>query len=163
MSKLDAQESANVMAEYLENIETAKNATLKVGILADTKGLTNYIDKETGEIGETVLEVGSKHEFGTSEVPQRSFLRMPLFVKKKNLEKTMANQFKLVVEEGKDALDALSIVGIKATNIISDAFDTGGFGQWKDISPTTKEEKGSTGILKDTLALRNSITYVVTK
>jgi hypothetical protein len=160
MTKANAQEAANIMAQYLENIEIAKKATLKVGILSED-ALTVYVDKETGEVGSTVLEVGAKHEFGTDGVPRRSFLRMPLFVKRKAIEKTMVKQFELVVEEGKSALDALGLVGFKATNTIIEAFETGGFGNWQDISQTTKDEKGSNGILKDTLALQNSIKSVV--
>lgn len=153
------QETADLIADFLKNIEDAKKMKVEVGI-HEAEGLTVYVN-EDGEQESTVVEVGAKHEYGSENTPLRSFLRMPFFVKSKELEKTLETQFRLVAEEGKPASDALGIVGLKAQQISQDAFTNGGYGNWTPLSPTTIEEKGSSQILIDTGALGQSITWKV--
>jgi hypothetical protein len=64
-------------------------------------------------------------------------------------------------EYGATGLPRRSFLSVIATNYSKEAFVTRGFGQWPDISQSTKEAKGSSQILIDTGTLRNSITYVV--
>lgn len=109
--------------------------------------------------GETVLEVGAAHEFGYG-VPQRSWLRLPFNQRREDIAQTIQDEWSEVVD-GKDPEQALGLIGVKARNISVGAFRTGGYGQWEDISETTKELKNSSQILLDTGTLRSSITWVV--
>lgn len=125
---------------------------IRVGILAagarhdkNSNGLTN-------------AQVGAFHEFGTSTLPIRSFLRMPL---KDHLPKKLetSNAFnkdvlKQVVDQGK--LTAwLKLVAFFAEATVSDAFATGGFGTWIKSDMTHKKNHQT---LVETQQLRNSIT-----
>ena len=139
---------------YLKNLEKAKRGHIAVGLPAEEVGGTVYDD------GQTVVQVGAQHEFGAG-VPRRSFLRTPFAVKKDDMDKAVAKQFKDVFERGKTAEKALGLIGTVAVNIVKGAFLTGGYGEWPDITDNTKEAKGSSQVLIDTGTLRNSITYVV--
>lgn len=105
----------------------------------------------------TNADVGAIHEFGGEKMPQRSFLRMPITEKlQKELENSNAfteDTLKEVVKQG-SFLPWLYDLAALAEKIISDAFDTGGFGKW----PKTKTENNTGMTLVDTQQLRNSIT-----
>ena len=140
---------------YYANLLKAKNLSVAVGLVQG---------KATGRVyknNQTVVEVGTKNEFGEGNTPQRSFLRTPFIVKNADIANAIISQFKLVAEKGKDAEKAIKTVGIEAENISKEAFVTGGYGQWPALSPVTTKRKGSTQILIDTGILRSSITSEV--
>lgn len=140
---------------YLANLEKAKSMGVYVGLPAEKVGGAIYGD------GMTVIQIGAIHEYGLGNNPERSFLRTPLSDPKQGLNKFINNQFKLVLERGRDAEQALGLVGTKAVNISKGAFRSKGYGVWVDIKPETKRRKGSSQTLIDTGTLRNSITYIV--
>lgn len=107
--------------------------------------------------------LGAIHEFGTSKMPMRSFLRVPIA---DNLQKRLDNAGAFTEEEMKEVirqgsftpwLEKLAIIG---EGIVQDAFDSGGFGKWPAWK--TKGYSNNTGqILVDTQQLRNSISSEV--
>ena len=153
MKKLTPRQASNGIFKYLTNIEQAKRSTVKVGILSSS--IHVYPD------GETVAEVGAQHEYGTEDVPRRSFLRAPFYYKQEEMESAIETQFKSIAEKGKDSSLALNLIGVTAQTIVQDAFITQGYGEWQPNSQRTIEEKGSSQPLIDTGALRQSITYGV--
>lgn len=104
------------------------------------------------------LTIGTAHEFGTSSIPKRSFLREPLSIQfSKKLDSS--NQFsKKSVEEiaQKQTLKPWfdKIAGI-ALGTVHEGFATQGFGKW----PPDKVQDHQT--LVDTGQLRDSIVAVV--
>ena len=113
--------------------------SIKVGILGQK---TERVNNE-----KTNAEIGLKHEFGIG-VPVRSFLRMPLI---ENLDKELEKIDKKNIEPE----DLPYTIGHVAQTIVKQAFDTGGFGQWKP----SKKEEGKT--LIDTGQLEQSISYEI--
>lgn len=111
--------------------------------------------------GPSNAEIGAAHEFGTSTLPVRSFLRMPLT---ENLDKRLASAGAF----NKDALNRLVKEGsmvswveklaILAEAIVGEAFDSGGFGRWKPSDMSRKKIKQT---LIESQQLRNSITSEV--
>ena len=149
------EETASQIFEFMNNLETALNSNVRVGI--QSSSIHVYED------GETITEVGAQNEFGVpGKIPRRSFLRLPFAVKKKELDAFIQKMFKKVAEEGMDAQRALGLIGVKAQQIVQDAFTSKGYGNWPENSPNTIEEKGSSQPLIDTGALRSSISYEVT-
>lgn len=127
-----------------------KPPVAKVGILGngESKGLTN-------------ATIGAAHEFGTTVLPQRSFLRMPLTQHlDKELESSDAfneDLLKRVVAEKR--LDPwVEVLGVLAVGVVMDAFHTEGFGQWPPSDMTHKTVKQT---LTETGQLRDSISYEV--
>lgn len=106
-------------------------------------------------------EIGTFHEFGTDKLPVRSFLRMPITTQLgKYLKKTKAFDkaaLKKILAEG-DMVVWLRKVGLIAETVIAEAFDTGGFGQWK---PSNMSRKKVQQTLVETQQLRNSISSEV--
>lgn len=144
--------SANTKA--LEKIIAAlaeKGATVRVGIPAGS----------TRSDGHTNAQVGAWHEFGTSKMPVRSFLRMPIenhlapAVEKADVlnKKQIANIIKT-----KSLTGVMTHLGIVAETVVQDAFDTGGFGEW---IPSDFSRKQNHETLVETAQLRRAVTSEV--
>ena len=94
-------------------------------------------------------------------IPQRSFLRAPFRIKRKEMNEATAKQFEAVLTGKRDVDVGLGRVGVVATTISKGAFASLGYGEWKPITASTKRRKGSSRTLTDTGILKGSITHVV--
>jgi phage gpG-like protein len=153
----DAIQSFNLSGlEQMLKALKVKKAYVKVGILGSTNSRKN---NEKSGAPSSNAEIGAAHEFGTSRIPQRSFLRMPLNEKlDKEIEKSGLNEPRVIGEviKGATLKPYLDQVAIAAKAVILDAFDTGGFGKWPAWkNPNYENNTGS--ILVDTKQLRDSI------
>jgi phage gpG-like protein len=137
-----------------------KPPVTRVGIIGDK----NERSAEEGEkAAPTNSEIGAAHEYGSPKhnLPQRSFLRVPLI---DHLQERMEKKGAVGEAEMKEVLKSGTIVpwmkkiGILAEEIIQDAFQTGGFGKWKQSDMTRKKVKMT---LVETQQLRDSITSEV--
>lgn len=155
------EETLSFVEKQLSNMEKAKSLSVKVGLPAGESATSKAYTNDGAGPAPTVLEVGIWHEYGTTRVPMRSFLRGPLKAKSADIDKVLQTQFNLVLEKGMDVEKALGRVGLAARNVSAGAFRTRGYGVWADISEATKEAKGSSAVLIDTGLLRSSITWVV--
>lgn len=140
----------------LEQLEKAFKTlpTVRVGILGRTDA------RNTGEANSNA-SVGLRHEFGTEELPMRSFLRMPITEKMKDyLEKSGAftkETLARVVEEG--SIEAwMEKVGVTAERVVADAFASGGFGKWQ---PSNMDHKKVHQTLVESGQLQRAITSEV--
>lgn len=155
------EETLAFCERQLAAMERAKTAVVKVGLPESEAATSKAYTSDGQKPGPSVLDVGIWHEYGTEFIPMRSFLRGPFEEKRTEIAKALDTQFKLVLEKGMDIEVALGRIGLTAVNISRGAFRTQGYGAWPDIKQTTKNAKGSSGILIDTGLLRNSITWVV--
>jgi len=151
------QTKINFNLDGLEEIQKqVKGYKARVGILGrdinrqDATGITNS-------------EIGVIHEFGNDDMPVRSFLRMPIETHKKEILKSMGGVMIRRAFAQKDYVKMFHLLGQKGRDIVIQAFETGGFGQWPDISESTKAAKGSSAILVDSAQLKNSISEDVVK
>lgn len=108
-------------------------------------------------------EIAAKHEFGIG-VPKRSMLRMPLHLHGdkvlKDAQSDAKSNLKTVSKNPKaTAKRLLARVGAGAYNVVSEAFATGGYGNWKPNAPSTIALKGSSAPLIDTAQLRQAVAY----
>lgn len=143
------------MQHQLKTLQEMKSKSVAVGVLKS---------KATGKVyknGTNVLQVAAIHEYGTNTTPQRSFLRMPQELKAKELSAFINKQMIKVLSGEQPTEKGLGLIGVYAVNLSQDAFSTGGFGKWPDISAETKEQKGSSAILIDKGILKNSITWEI--
>jgi len=150
----------NLLKKLQKNI--SEKYYTKVGILA---GKTTREVEEDQTINNA--ELGLIHEFGskTENIPARSFLRFPLEFKGKALTNLIVkDKEKIQKVIANDGLKSVyKKLGAAAEAIIQEAFETGGFGQWPDITEATKKRKKSSSILIDTGQLRRSVTSKVVK
>jgi len=151
--------SPNEMLRHLDQLEDSLDKLNKrdvaVGVTQDTATSKIY------ESGINVLENATFHEFGTSTIPKRSFLRVPFLEKAKDINGFIEKQYKRILEEGASVDDSLGLIGVFAQNISKEAFTTKGYGKWPDIKQSTKNAKGSSAPLIDTGSLRRAVTYEV--
>jgi hypothetical protein len=112
--------------------------------------------------GTPIAEYGAKNEFGSRKerIPARSFIRMPLTVKKFKIYKYVKDNMRQRLESG-DIVGIFSDIGIAGESVIQEAFDTRGFGQWKENAESTIMQKGSDAPLIDKGFLRAAITHRV--
>lgn len=131
-----------------------KLPTIRVGILGEKSARSS--NGAAG--GPTNAEVGSFHEFGTTKLPVRSFLRVPLMEQFPKRLKSSGAFDKAVLAEviaTKSVVPWLKKVAILAEGTVLDAFDSGDFGKWP---PSDFRYKENAQTLVETQQLRNSIT-----
>ena len=151
------QEFLKDIEKYQQNLQYAKNHAIKVGLPKDKSSGKIY------ENGETVIEVGVKHEYGIG-VPQRSFLRVPFRKKEKEIQKAFKISYEKIANEGSDTKQQLEKLGVFLQMVSREAFKNNGYGTWQELSERTLKAKSpKTKPLIDTGTLKNSITYEVIK
>ena len=157
----DEQPTINVKGlDQLLKALKAKPPTARIGILSGSAPRTSAEAKNPSN-----AEIGAVHEFGSIKrnIPSRSFLRVPLTeLLNKRLESSGAldkDVMAAVIKSG-TVTPWLTRIMVIAEGIVSDAFDSGGFGKWKKWKdPGYQNNTGM--LLVDTQQLRNSITTEV--
>lgn len=121
-------------------------------------GIIDAGDHPSGDI--TVAGVGFVNEFGTTTIPERSFMRSTLQEKKQSIIDLQKNLMKNIVDGSMTVEKALGLLG----EFVSDEI------RQKIVSlktppntPETIKKKKSSNPLIDTGQLKNSITYEVNR
>ena len=140
--------------------DMVKTYSTRVGIMDDKatrKDVTGTMNN--AEIG-FIQIMGSL----THNIPPRDFLRFPIEHERRDIMKTINGSqiVKKAIGDG-DIKKVFKLLGIAAEAAIKTAFQTGGFGQWKPLSPRTIAAKGSAAILIDSGQLHNAIDSKVVK
>lgn len=148
-----------VFNAFLSSLKSDK--VVRVGIL----GGDAYAPHEGSEEGLTNAAIGVIQEFGSEKnnIPPRSFLRMPIERKSKEIMRQASKGSTKAKIAAGDIDGALENIGVIAEGIVQDAFSSSGFGQWPENAPSTVAAKGSSKPLIDTGQLRRSITSDVVK
>lgn len=138
----------------LRTVTAMKRATVRVGVMGDAGD----------EKGVSLAEIAAFHEFGTSTIPERSFLRSTFYGHAaEGLAKMCATLSKAILEGKMDEPRALGLLGTWAVSevrkTIRDRLTTGPEDQ--ALAASTIAAKGSSLALVDTGQLINSITWVV--
>jgi hypothetical protein len=111
-----------------------KNIVVKVGIFGDKAA------RKEGPL--TNADVGLVHEVGSYKrnIPMRSFLRMPLFQKSKEIIAQSGKNMKKLLAEG-NKMQILKNLGVACEAAIGEAFNTKGFGLWRANKTATRRAK----------------------
>lgn len=120
------------------------------------------VDEETGKNLEINLAtLAMVHEFGSPKmnIPERSFLKIPLINNKADLNEFVKDGLKKFIKGEISEDDFLGLIGEKATDISLSAIESG---QIKpELKPNTIKRKKSSLPLIDTGVLSNSITWEI--
>lgn len=132
---------------FRAEMQRARTATVEIGIHQDAKNE-----------GLSIAEYGAYNEFGTDNIPERSFMRSTFDEKQSQINADMAKRYDQV-KTGKIGVHrALSLIGLKHAQDIQDKIGS-------NISPANSEatiaRKKSTKTLIDTGAMRQSIRHKV--
>lgn len=129
-----------------------------------TQKMAAYLAITAKELGLPKLQAKGD---GYVHIPSRSFLRMPLTTKNrvvKELKKQLdADEDAIIayIAKNADFMTLAVMLGVSAKEVVLQAFETDGFGQWKANSPYTIARKGSAKPLQDTGSLWQKIDYEV--
>lgn len=150
-----------IVDEYAKDLEALAGQEVVVGIPASKNG---------SHVGDslTLVEIGAIHEFGApnANIPQRSFLRVPLQANAGKIFKTIEKDLKIKNMNPKQALGRLGAAG---QAVVLESFKTQNDGAWQDLKSSTKNQRkkgkgtGDDKPLVDTGQLRRSITFEVRK
>lgn len=132
---------------FRAEMQRARNATVEIGIHQDAKNEDL-----------SIAEYGAYNEFGTENIPERSFMRSTFDENQSDINADMAKRYDQV-KTGKIGVHrALSLIGLKHAQDIQDKIGS-------NISPANSEStiarKKSTKTLIDTGAMRQSIRHKV--
>jgi hypothetical protein len=109
---------------------------------------------------ETIAEYAAANEFGTDDIPERSFMRETFDEEVADLNIDLREKFKLVQTGKMSTWQALGLVGLKHENQIKAKINS-------NIDPANSPEtiarKKSSKTLIDTGAMLNSVRHVVRK
>lgn len=133
-----------------------KNQYVKVGVFQAYKAA-----RKDDEISNPELAIIQEFGSVSQNIPPRSFVRMPIQEKQKEILAFAADKKQADLLMAGDKKKALKNLGVFAEGIIQRAFDTGGFGKWAPNKPSTIRQKGSSKPLIDTSELRRAVTSKV--
>ena len=130
-----------------------------------TEKMAAFLAIRAKELGLPKIE---KQSDGYVHIPARSFLQMPLTKKnavinelKKQLGGLKSEDIADYILRKQDFMTLAVMLGASAVEVVNQAFDTNGFGEWAPNSPYTIAMKGSANPLQDTGELQGKITYEV--
>ena len=164
MTKINATINYKGLKKLVE--EMSKQYTIKVGLLASQGGSDNV----EGTTDFDLAGLGALMEYGLQDgkIPARSFLEMPITLKSEEILKKVKQDYSVqeinyFLKQGKiDLLSIAYMLGVGAVEVIQEAFETRGFGNWQENAPSTIKAKGSNMPLIDTGNLRRHIVAEVT-
>ena len=154
-AKVKVRSNLKGLDQLQKNLRTKLVA--KLGVFAS--------DNARDDGGLTNAEIGARHEFGviSEGLPRRSFLRDPIEIKRKELLATAQKVIKANIAKEGGAEKIFELIGIAGEAIVQEAFETGGYGTWQELSAFTKAKKGSSQILIESSQLRKSVISKVEK
>lgn len=133
----------------------------QVGLFGDTAGRS----ADPGRITSNP-QLGAIHEFGltytvvknktTIQIPERSWLRMPLQQHLGQLIQSRGTDW-LWLLRNRGARRVLAFLGVVAEDVIQEGFNTGGWGAWAPLAESTIERKGSARILIESAQMRKAV------
>lgn len=131
-------------------------------------GMGVFVKKDSS-FGKSLIDKGQTTGPHNIKIPARSFLEQPLkeklnFKNPEMKKSIFKNYFKKNTPE-----QYLKDLGAQAVDIVQEAFNTNGFGQWKELTAGTKRQKAKKGYSPNSLitsgqgGLRSTIDFKVIK
>lgn len=170
MKTAELQYDFTGLHNFVRLMDSADKYVVKVGIFGNKNARGAVARSPSGKghrvKGTTVTltnaELGLVHELGsiTRGIPARSFLRMPIALKSKEILKAAFIGAPELLRKG-NIKAILGNLGKACEVWIQTAFATGGFGNWAPDKTATKNRKGGDSPLIDTGQLRRSVTSKV--
>lgn len=132
-----------------------EHARVKVGIIGAEAA------EEHKGTGATNAEIGAAHEFGTSTIPERSWLRSTFRdpAKREQLRKLQARLLRELMNGRITVVQAMGLLGAWAMGAIKLTITRDG--HFAPLKPATIARKGSTKPLIDTGQMVGAITWAV--
>lgn len=137
------------LKQFKKAIKNFKGKVLKVGIFADSG---------KGKNGELIVNRALANEYGTSNIPERSFIRSTSDEKNQEWGKSIDKIVDRLLTEEVDVNQYLGLLGEKIVGDIKEKISSN---MPPLNSPATIKRKGSNKTLIDTGEMRASIAYKI--
>ncbi|HEY8358688.1 MAG TPA: hypothetical protein VIL30_14615 [Ramlibacter sp.] len=105
-----------------------------------------------------VLDRAFYNEFGTTDIPERPFIREGIRGAKGTLQAIARSDAKQLVHGTMNMRQALSRLGVEGQGAVQESITAG---SWPANSPSTVRQKGSSQPLIDTGEMRQAVTWKV--
>lgn len=135
------------LKKILRQLQQARSVEVVVGILEGSQ------NKDA-----TIAEYAAANEYGTENIPERSFMRSSFDENLGNIQRDMNNEAGKVMRGERDILSALGVVGMKHQARVKRKI---GSNIQPANHPETIARKKSSRTLIDTGAMLNSVQYLV--
>jgi hypothetical protein len=136
------------LRRFVAEMQNARNASVVIGL---QEGDVN------GE-GKSIATYGAENEFGTTKIPERSFMRSAFDEKAQDISRSISAKFNKVQAGAMTVHSALSILGEEHQDHIKRKI---GSNIQPGNSHVTIAQKGSSQTLIDTGAMLNSVRYIL--
>lgn len=134
-----------------KKLAVLENSRAQVGLFEDTAGRST----EAGRVTDNPT-LGFLHEFGDTNLPARSWLRLPLWVHLGPVVEAKGTSW-LWMLMNRGVRRTLALLGAMAEDVVQEGFATGGFGNWTPLAPSTIRRKKSSAILIETAQMRKAV------
>lgn len=125
--------------------------------LADLEVQVGFQGDQQYEDGTSIAEVAAYNEFGSSDTPERPFMRQSFENHESELQ-AACDQVNRRLAQGGSAEQALQQIGAVAKGLVQDEIVNGGFAP---NAESTIKKKGSEQPLIDTGTMRQSVNFVI--
>lgn len=142
----------------MKEIEELSKVSLLVGIQEGAKTQAQSKNGRKQKPGLSVAEYAAKNEFGTREIPQRSFMRTAFDENINKIEEVAADQYGKIIDGDIAIKQGLGIIGQVITAMIQRKIQAIVF---PPNSPRTIAIKGSSKPLIDFGQMVKSVTYAI--
>lgn len=132
---------------FIRQLEQARRVEVVVGIL---QGSTND--------GQAIAEYAAANEYGTKNIPERSFMRTSFDESVSKIQNDMNNEAGKVMAGQSDIRSALGVIGMKHVDRVKRKI--GSNIQPKNADATIARKKSSRTLI-DTGSMLNSVQYLV--
>ena len=135
------------LQRFIAQLQVAKRVEVVIGLQeGDTNG------------GQSIAEYGAYNEYGTGDIPERSFMRTSFDENNRRISQDIATQYDLVKQGKKTVYAALGMVGLRHEADIKTKI---GSNIQPANSPITIARKGSSRTLIDTGAMLAAVRYII--
>lgn len=141
-----------VWTKLRAKLKKLDGASVRVGVLASRGGNIEHTD------GITMTELAAIHEFGTRNVPERSFIRKTTVEKRQEIAAITTKLAKAILADKTTHKKALDLLGLKVVGMVKGTIREG---VEPALKPATIARKGSSKPLVDTGRLLNAIQHEV--
>lgn len=135
------------LRRFIRELQTARVTEVVIGV---QEGAEND--------GQSIAEYAAYNEFGTENIPERSFMRSTFDENVAELRQDMDRRYGQVLQGTMTVRTALGLVGLKHQDQIKSKISSN---IPPPNSPVTIANKGSSRTLIDTGAMKNSIHYII--
>lgn len=135
------------LKRFIRQLQVAKVTEVVIGVQEGSKA-----------DGQTIAEYAAYNEFGTENIPERSFMRSSFDENVSSIKNDMDRRYGQVMRGEISVRTALGLVGLRHQDQIKNKIDTN---IPPPNSPVTIAIKGSSHTLIDTGAMKNSIHYII--